>query len=297
MCPARSQPVKPMLATPGVPPAGDGWACEMKWDGQRIMAVTSRTGTKLWSRNGNPSGNYFPELVDALDAELADRDVIVDGEVVALDKGRPSFGRLQRRMHVVRPTAELRRSTPVVYYVFDVLEVDGEPTMSLPYLERRAVLAGLGLNSPRIQVPPHWVDVDPQSILAVAEEHGLEGIVTKRLTSTYRPGCRSPTWIKTPLRKNTEAIIVGLPATAPGCTTTPSEHSFSAPTMSPALSDTSAPPAPASPQQHGDNSATISKASHAQPARSAYLPLAQSSAPHTGSNQSSLVTSSTGSHR
>jgi bifunctional non-homologous end joining protein LigD len=97
--------------------------------------------------------------------------------------GAPSFGLLQRRMHVVRPGTVLVASTPVQLYPFDVLAVDGRPTIATPYLRRRDLLGGLGLESSLVQVPLHWVGVDADRLLAVADEHHLEGIVSKRIDS------------------------------------------------------------------------------------------------------------------
>ena len=130
-----------MLATLGEPPAGEGWAFEMKWDGQRAVTEDRGGTVRLFSRNGNDITGAFPELTTPI-ADAADsHDVILDGEVVALDaKGRPSFSRLQRRMHVLRPTMQLRNDFPVTYYVFDLLALDGESTTGLPSLERRALL-------------------------------------------------------------------------------------------------------------------------------------------------------------
>lgn len=200
----------PMLATLGQLPEGEGWAWEMKWDGQRAIAQVEPGSSRLFSRNGNDITATFPELADPLVDVLDGREAILDGEIVALDsKGRPSFGRLQRRMHVLRPTTALRADVPVTFYLFDLLALDGHSTTSLPYTERRANLDTLGFSGPRVQVPPYWTDVDGDRMLGLAREHRLEGVVAKRIDSTYRPGRRSPTWIKHPLRANTEAIVVG----------------------------------------------------------------------------------------
>ncbi len=199
-----------MLATLGEPPAGEGWAFEMKWDGQRAVTEDRGDTVRLFSRNGNDITTAFPELTAPI-ADAADgHDVILDGEVVTLDaKCRPSFSRLQRRMHVLRPTMQLRNDFPVTYYVFDLLALDGESTTGLPYLERRALLDALALSRREVQVPPFWTGVAGDRMLALAREHHLEGVVAKRVDSTYRPGRRAPTWVKTPLRKNTEGIICG----------------------------------------------------------------------------------------
>lgn len=214
MSAVTGKPVPPMLATLGHPPTGERWAFESKWDGVRAIATTGAKPPALWSRNGNNFSASFPEIVDALSAVLDHRETVLDGEIVALGAdGVPSFSRLQRRMHVLKPTAQLRNDALTTYYVFDVLDIDGTSTTDLPYLERREALANLSLEHPRIKVPPHWLNVDGPTMLEVARTHHLEGIVAKSITSTYQPGKRSPSWLKTPLRANTEGIICGF---APG---------------------------------------------------------------------------------
>lgn len=199
-----------MLATLGQLPSGPGWAFEMKWDGQRAIATIDNGVSRLFSRNGNDITATFPELARPITDALDRREAILDGEIVALDaRGRPSFGRLQRRMHVLSPTEQLCNEVPVTYYVFDVLALDGKPTTSLPYLQRRTELEDLALSGPRMQVPPYWTDVNGEQMLDLARQQHLEGAVAKRMDSTYRPGRRSPAWIKQPLRANTEGIIVG----------------------------------------------------------------------------------------
>ena len=180
-----------MLAALGEVPSGPGWAFEWKWDGQRAIAVVRGGQCHLYSRNGNDVTNSFPELAEALSGALHGREGVVDGEVVALDeKGRPSFARLQRRMHVQRPTAQLLASSPVSFFVFDVLDVDGQSTTSLPYLERRGMLADLVEPGPRVQVPPHQTDVDGRKMLDLAREHGLEASRPE-----FAPKAGSPKWL------------------------------------------------------------------------------------------------------
>ncbi|ETD31625.1 non-homologous end-joining DNA ligase [Williamsia sp. D3] len=200
----------PMLATLGTPPAGSGWAYEMKWDGQRAIAVVDSASARLVSRNANDISGSFPELIDALPEAVAGHTVVLDGEIVALDdKGRPSFARLQQRMHVLRPSTQLRKDVPTTFYVFDILELDGDDVAGLPYLTRRRLLDDLGLESKRVRVPPIWTEVDGETMLDIARQNGLEGVVAKKIDSVYRPGRRSPAWIKTPLRSNTEVVVGG----------------------------------------------------------------------------------------
>jgi bifunctional non-homologous end joining protein LigD len=175
----------------------------------RAIATTGKEVPALWSRNGNRVSESFPEIVEALAEVLGHRETVLDGEIVALDEGVPSFARLQRRMHVRTPTSHLQNSALTTYYVFDILDIDGTSTTELPYLERREALASLNIENPRIKVPPFWLNVDGAAMLEVAKKHHLEGIIAKSVNSTYQPGKRSPSWIKTPLRANTEAIICG----------------------------------------------------------------------------------------
>ncbi|MFF0633670.1 non-homologous end-joining DNA ligase [Nocardia sp. NPDC004151] len=199
----------PMLATGGPPPGGPGWAVEMKWDGVRIIAIREAGDCTLLSRNGNDVSAAYPEIVTALKDLPGKGSLILDGEIVAPDReGAPSFGRLQRRMHVVRPGEQLIAEVPVRFFVFDVLGVDDLDITGETYLQRRERLAGLPLNEP-LSAPPHWLDVDAAQLLEVAREHRIEGVVSKRTDSVYLPGRRSPAWIKTPLRQNTEVVVAG----------------------------------------------------------------------------------------
>jgi len=135
---------------------------------------------------------------------------VLDGEIVALDAhDRPSFSRLQQRMHVAAPTPALIAAVPVIYQVFDVLRIDGEPALDQPYARRRDLLAGLGLGGDPVRVPPHLIDVEATNAVAAAEAYGLEGVMAKRLASAYQSGRRSRDWIKSPFSLTQEVVIVG----------------------------------------------------------------------------------------
>ena len=114
---------------------------------------------------------------------------MLDGEIVAFDEqGRPSFERLQRRMHLTSASAirRLASEAPVSYMIFDLLYLDGRLTIELPYRERRALLEGLELNGPAWQTPAYHAG-EGRELLAATAEHGLEGVVAKRLDAPYRP--------------------------------------------------------------------------------------------------------------
>ncbi|MFI7190196.1 ATP-dependent DNA ligase [Nocardia nova] len=202
----------PMLATAGRPPEDpDLWATEMKWDGMRAITVLDNGEPRLYSRNGREATASFPELTVALADTATGRRFVIDGEVVApeLPTGIPSFRRLQHRMHTARPPTGLIASIPVQLFVFDILALDDTDTTPLTYVQRRDLLADLDLAGTLIRVPPYWTDIAPAQMLDTAAEHGLEGIVSKRLDSIYRPGQRSRSWIKTPLRRSADVVVAG----------------------------------------------------------------------------------------
>jgi bifunctional non-homologous end joining protein LigD len=196
-----------MLATAGEAPSGVGWAFEWKWDGVRAIVAAVPGSVRATSRNVRDITASYPEL-DAL-GELVDRPVLLDGELVSLDQhGRPDFGRLQSRMHVRQPSKTLLRWAPVLFYVFDLLHLEG-PLLSKPYVQRRELLEQLQLTEGPVGTPPNHTDIAAPVLLDLARQHGLEGVVAKRLDSRYEPGRRVGTWIKTPLRHTQEVIIGG----------------------------------------------------------------------------------------
>ncbi len=201
----------PMLARAGALPEHDEhWAFEIKWDGVRALAYSRPGELRLESRNLNEITDRYPELA-RLNRALSSHSAILDGEVVAFDAaGRPSFEALQRRMHLAS-AAQVKRiaaSAPVTYMIFDLLWLDGHSLLDLTYLERRELLAALQLSGERWQTPAHHV-ADGAALLAASAEQGLEGIVAKRLDSTYQPGLRSSAWVKIKTTARQEFVIGG----------------------------------------------------------------------------------------
>jgi bifunctional non-homologous end joining protein LigD len=202
-----------MLAVSGELPADqDRWAFEVKWDGVRALAYLRDGQLALESRNLADITARYPELSGMAPALGADHAVILDGEVVAFDDtGRPSFERLQTRMHLTGKEEIRQRSAavPVAYLLFDVLWLDGEWLIDRPYVERRDVLAGVVERSasPWQVAPSHTGE---GTVLAEAtRQQGLEGIVAKRLDSLYEPGRRSRAWIKIKNFLHQEFVIGG----------------------------------------------------------------------------------------
>jgi bifunctional non-homologous end joining protein LigD len=204
--------VRPMLARLArLPREETGWAFEVKWDGVRAIVYWLPGRMRVESRNGNEITGRYPEL-RALGAALGSREAVLDGEIVAFDeRGRPSFERLQRRMHVTSESAirRLARDSPVVYMIFDLLYLDGRVTMDLPYEERRALLGELGLEGPAWQTPAHRPEGEGAALLRATAELGLEGVVAKRARSPYRPGERSGDWLKVKHSARQELVIGG----------------------------------------------------------------------------------------
>jgi bifunctional non-homologous end joining protein LigD len=202
--------MRPMLATRGDRvPAGSGWLHEVKWDGMRVVAEVSSDTTRLWSRTEKNVTISFPELVCPDIARSMGEELLLDGEVVAVADGRPSFGALAERMHVGKAdrARRLAETTPVTYVVFDLLRLDGRDLTPLPLAERRPLLQGLGLASTSWQVSP--VYDDGPMLFEATRDQGLEGIVSKRLSSIYQPGARSRHWLKFPHRRRASYVIGG----------------------------------------------------------------------------------------
>jgi bifunctional non-homologous end joining protein LigD len=169
----------------------------------------------LVARSGRAATGSFPEVAAALAETVGKRGAVLDGEIVALSvpapgaPARPSFDRLQRRMGVDHPSPALRAEVPVTFVAFDVLALDGELVTDRPWTGRRALLEGLGLEAhPRLIVSPSLEGLDADAALALAEAHGMEGVVGKRRDAGYRSG-RSAAWVKTPLWRTVEAVVGG----------------------------------------------------------------------------------------
>jgi bifunctional non-homologous end joining protein LigD len=204
--------LEPMLATPGVLPPVDqdeDWAYEFKWDGVRALARIEGGRLRLHARKGNDITARYPEL-RFLGEELGSTEVWLDGEIVALVDGRPSFYALQHRIHAEGERA-IRRAvseTPITYLIFDVLHLEGRSTLELPYSDRRELLERLELAGPNWHTSPSYVG-DGAAVAEAAREQRLEGVIAKRLASRYFPGRRSPDWVKIAETRPVEVIVGG----------------------------------------------------------------------------------------
>ncbi len=193
--------VKPMLAKLSTLPADESlWAFEVKWDGIRAIARCEPGRLKLLSRNEIDRANRYPELA-VLGEALGSHSAMLDGEIVTFDEqGRPSFQGLASHDE---PGA--RQAS---YMIFDLLWLDGESLLDLPYLERRERLLALELENDRVKVPANYVG-EGTALLAASREQDLEGIVAKRLDSPYVPGGRRGEWLKIKNVSSQELVIGG----------------------------------------------------------------------------------------
>ncbi|GAA1435418.1 ATP-dependent DNA ligase [Streptomyces thermospinosisporus] len=207
--------IPPMLATPGTlpPPSMDHrWAYETKQDGQRAVVYLPGDGTiVLRARSGQDITGAYPELAPLARA-LGSTPAVLDGEVLALDEhGRASFQLLQSRMglaHAPGRAARQAAKVPVHLVLFDVMHLRRHSLIRLPYVRRREELEALGLEGPSWSTPAAIVGHGAEALRAT-REHGLEGLVCKRLDSVYEPGVRSRAWIKIRNMRSEDVVIGG----------------------------------------------------------------------------------------
>jgi bifunctional non-homologous end joining protein LigD len=200
--------LEPMLSTIADHPFSDpNWLFEIKWDGVRALAWIADRALTLRSRTGADITARYPELVSLPDA-FAARQVIVDGEIVALDAhGRSNFERLQERMHVRAPSEHLLSQMPVVYYIFDLLYCDGYDLRKSPLIARKQLLQRLLHASEKFRYSDHQLE-HGKELFELAKESALEGIVAKRVDSLYVSE-RSTNWVKLKVTQTVDAVVGG----------------------------------------------------------------------------------------
>jgi bifunctional non-homologous end joining protein LigD len=200
---AKARFIEPMKAKlVEKPPTTGNWIYELKFDGIRLVAIKRDDKVSLLSRNENELTRRFPEIVEAMKA-LPARECVIDGEVVALDdEGRSSFQLLQAR--------EMEgRKSPVYFYAFDLLELDGKSLLSLPLEARKDVLEKVCADAEDSVRYSGAIGGDAERLLREVERRGLEGIIGKQSNSVYEPGRRSGVWIKLKCVREQEFVIGG----------------------------------------------------------------------------------------
>jgi bifunctional non-homologous end joining protein LigD len=189
---------RPMLATQEeTVPHGDDWRYEVKFDGYRAIAYVHAGECELVSRNGNDLTQRFEQVAREVVKATKSPNAVLDGEVTRVDaQGRASFSELQRG------------SGALVYFVFDLLELDGESLVELPLTERKARLRKLLDGRNRCVSFSDDFD-DGDALYEVARQNGLEGIIAKRAGSTYKEGKRTRDWLKIKTENNEEFVVAG----------------------------------------------------------------------------------------
>jgi DNA ligase D-like protein (predicted ligase) len=199
--PATLSFVEPMECRPvDSLPGGEDWQHEIKFDGYRAVAVRQYGEVSLFSRRGNSFNSDYPETLAALKT-LRAKSFVLDGELVALDEqGRHSFSLLQNAK---------RKSAAVVFYVFDLLNLDDESLMDRPLKTRRRELEEAFPKWPALVQLSPLLTGSLAAITAQIRKFEFEGIVAKRTNSLYRPGEEPGTWVKKKLQRSEDFIVGG----------------------------------------------------------------------------------------
>ncbi|HYV39645.1 MAG TPA: non-homologous end-joining DNA ligase, partial [Gemmataceae bacterium] len=197
---AGTHNVKPMLATLVDQPFDrSGWIFEPKWDGYRAVAEVTKRGVRLYSRNHKSFNERFTTVVESL--ETLGHEAVLDGEIVVVDEaGRSQFQLLQQYQKIGKGS--------LVYYVFDLLNLDGEDLRQMPLLDRKQFLAGILLDLRHVRLSEH-IEKNGVAFFQAAVAQDLEGIVAKNGESPYREGVRSRDWLKIKTHSRQEAVIGG----------------------------------------------------------------------------------------
>ena len=198
----------PMLASSLDQPFSDpDWLFELKWDGVRIQARVDGDQVQLISRNGNDVTSHYPEL-GGLPRAIRGSTAVLDGEIVVLDQlGKADFGRLQSRMHAAEPSYALLQQDPAVFYIFDLLSVDGYDLRRVPLEQRKGHLKEILSAGGPLRYSDH-VSEKGEELFELAREHGAEGIVGKARDGAYVSG-RSRDWVKVKVVREIDAVIGG----------------------------------------------------------------------------------------
>lgn len=191
--------IRPMLAKVADEPFDKkGWVFEIKWDGYRALAEIENGKVKLYSRNHIPYNQKFSKIADEL--KKLPKSAVLDGEIVVLDsKGKPSFQLLQDYP---------QSKGDLVYYVFDILYLDGKNLTKLPLIQRKEILKGYLKTNSSIRYGD-YVEENGKAFFKVAVKEHLEGVMAKNRESQYLIGQRSHNWLKIKNQKRQEAVVGG----------------------------------------------------------------------------------------
>jgi bifunctional non-homologous end joining protein LigD len=198
---------KPMLAKPVPKPFTDkNWIFEVKWDGFRAIAYV-REPFSLRSRNNRELIHNFPEIAEL---NQLSHDIVVDGEIIIMRKGKEDFEAMQQRNQVKSPIEieQRMRASPATYVVFDILEKDGKSLVNLPLMERKQILRESIKDGVHVAISD-FVEEQGETYYKIVSQRGLEGIIAKEKNSSYEQGLRTGSWQKIKNLKTCDCIIFG----------------------------------------------------------------------------------------
>jgi DNA ligase-1 len=192
------KPIKPMLAQAAkdvqeaLNELGGEAAFEQKLDGARIQIHKSGAEVRVFSRRLTDVTDSLPEIIEQVRGEVKVNDAILEGEVIAVgEDGNPMlFQHLMRRFRRVHEIDDMTKEIPVRLYLFDVIYVDGESLVSIPYVERRKRLGEIAGNIPLTKQVVTRNPSEAENFLREAMSKGHEGLMAKKLDSPYTPGTR-----------------------------------------------------------------------------------------------------------
>ena len=197
----------PMLATLTHEPFSDpGWLFERKLDGERALVFKDGDEVELFTRNHQSINDTYPELVEALERQAAER-FVADGEIVAFEGDVTSFARLQSRLQIKDPDEARASGVAVYFYLFDLLHLDGHVVERLPLRRRKALLRDALEFAEPLRCTAHRNEAG-EAFLAEACEKGWEGLIAKRADAPYRHN-RSRDWLKFKCARGQELVIGG----------------------------------------------------------------------------------------
>ena len=205
-------PFEPMLLSRAPAPFSDpGWLFQVKWDGVRNLTLVESGQVRHWSRRRRERTALFPEFA-GLAQVFAGRRAVLDGEIIVLRAGKPSFAAVLERDTAGRIDNRKIERSPATLMLFDLLELDDRPLYQAPLEERLGLLEALVPPAEAWQVVASFPGQQGPGLFQAVEAQGMEGVVAKRLGSRYQPGVRSRDWVKVKRKQRMLAVICGYTA-------------------------------------------------------------------------------------
>lgn len=200
-------PFEPIITQ--VFPEGDQWIAQVKWDGVRLLTYFEHGETQLFNRKKNERTFHYPELRQIADYCSAS-SVILDGEVIALKEGKPSFYDVMKRdgLRQFDRVGRVKKQVPITYMIFDLLYLDGEWVTSRPLAERQALLEQVIRPCAHVQLVANFSDLT--GLYEAVRKEGLEGVVIKDVTSPYAIAGKDGRWLKKKVMQDLIAVVGGV---------------------------------------------------------------------------------------